>query len=563
MKNMQMTTVTIKTDGVNQGRFAQSRTPPCGATRLFNGTGARLKECPALKVSLLIFSLFIQQASAQYVDPLFQSDIFFGLHSQWIQPWRGYMETITATRFTEGVGVVLKSPNPDLVCEMLSRHGMSITRMEIGWGAVQPNGTITDPRVIAALQACHKWGLRPIILLNANQGIPCPLTTFVATVAKAAPKGATSLTFTNTTGFVAGKVGISNLPANTAAQILITAIKGNTVTLSMPLPNAFAAGSVLNMATLKYRPFSVPGSADYNQTLAGWKAYVLTIGQLATKYLGAGRFDLEVWNELTFGSQFLYINDYYKPDYAAYDEDDIWATLVQATADVASANPSIFTGTEIADGFSNTIPWPASSTEPTRVSGLSKHCYPPKLTFPAQEQTDTGELNALLGQENPPKFVPSYGVYFPEYTGTAIQTETYIRDISPISSSIYGVKHGRYARPGNPCLGWITECGYDPYYVSVTDPATAMALKAKSTARYFCFFLNKGCKKVTVFSTGGGDARLGMVQDNFLAYCLTNTVYPTNDVPYTSPALAVTGRIVQQMKLNAAKVWLIRNLGVH
>jgi hypothetical protein len=86
------------------------------------------------------------------------------------------------------------------------------------------------------------------------------------------------------------------------AQILITAVNGNTVTLSVPLPIALAAGQSLSMATLKYRPFSVPGSADYNETLAGWKAYVLTIGQLTTKYLGAGRFDLEVWNELTFGS---------------------------------------------------------------------------------------------------------------------------------------------------------------------------------------------------------------------------------------------------------------------
>ena len=90
-------------------------------------------------------------------------------------------------------------------------------------------------------------------------------------------------------------------------------------------------------------------------------------------------------------------------------------------------------------------------------------------------------------------------------------------------------------RPG----GWITECGYDPYYAGVTDPTVALKLKAKSTARFFCFFLNKGCQKVTIFSTAGGDARLGIVQDNFLAYTQSNTVYPTNDAPYTSPALAV------------------------
>ena len=58
--------------------------------------------------------------------------------------------------------------------------------------------------------------------------------------------------------------------------------------------------------------------------IAGWKDYVLTMGQLTAKYLGAGNFDLEVWIELTFGSNFLYINDYYNPAFANYDRNAIW-----------------------------------------------------------------------------------------------------------------------------------------------------------------------------------------------------------------------------------------------
>jgi hypothetical protein len=95
---------------------------------------------------------------AQYADPSFQTDLFFGLHSQWIQPWRGYLETVPATRFLNGVGVVLRSANPDLVSEMLSRHGISITRFEVGWSEVSWNNTINDAGTISALQACHKWG---------------------------------------------------------------------------------------------------------------------------------------------------------------------------------------------------------------------------------------------------------------------------------------------------------------------------------------------------------------------------------------------------------------------
>jgi hypothetical protein len=518
-----------------------------------------------LNAMLLIFSLFFQtDVSAQYTDPLFQTALFFGLHSQWIQPWRGYLETVPASRFLNGTGVVLNSPNPDLVCQMLSRHGIAITRIEIGWGNVTLGNAITDPRVIAALQACQKWGLRPIILLNANHGLPCPLTSFAAQVATAAPAGATSLTFTDTTGFVPGKTGISNLTSYTAAQILITAVNGNTVSLSMPLPQALAAGQTLQMATLQYRPFSVPGSADFKATLAGWQAYVLTVGQLATQILGNGKFDLEVWNELTFGSDFLYINRYYDPPLATYDEDSIWANLVKATAETVTYHPECFTGTEMSDGFANTIPWPASSTEPPRVTGISKHVYARHASFPAGEQGDSGELNALFVREDPPLFVPTYNIDFPDYFGTALQTEFFLRDMSPITTDIYGTLHGRYTRPGNPCWGWVTECGYDPYYAfpSVTDPATALTLKAKSTARYFCFFLHKGCKKVTIFATGGGDARLGLVQDNFLAYCAGNTVYPTSDAAYTSPALAVTGRIAAQMRVEVQTVNTPRPLSV-
>ncbi len=517
-----------------------------------------------MKVFLLIFCSLIQLTSAaQYEDPLKQTGVPFGFHSHWIQPWCGYLETVPASEFLNGIGVVLKSSNPDLVCQMLARHGVKITRIEIGWENVSyAQGTITKSQVISALQACAKWGLRPIILLNANQGLPCPTNVFSAIAAKGAAAGSITLSLVDAAGIVIGKTGLSNLTGYTAAEILVTSMKGTTVSLSMPLPKAIVAGQILPMATLKYRPFSVPGSADYNATLGGWKSYVLSVGRLATQYLGAGNFDLEVWNELTFGSRFLTINNYYTPDLATYDERAIRPALVQATVDVAIANPSVFNRVEISDGFANTLPWPASSTEPARVTGLSKHCYPPRLTFPAQEKSG-GMVNASLVQEPRPIFIPSYVSFFPEYAGTAIQTESFIRDISPISTLIQGVLHGRYARPGNPCFGWMTECGYDPLTASVTDPGTALTLKAKSTARYFCFFLNKGCKKVTLFATSGGDTRLGIVQDNFLNYCLTNTVYPTNDVPYTSPALAITGRIAAQMRLNAAALGTTRQLRVY
>jgi hypothetical protein len=131
-----------------------------------------------------------------------------------------------------------------------------------------------------------------------------------------AATGARTLQPDDTTGVVLGRSGLSNLTPGWAAEALITAIEGNTVTLSKPLPKAIAANTKVSMTTLKYRPFSPPGTADYDETLAAWQRYVQTVADFAAHALGTvdsssdKGFDLEIWNELTFGSNFLCINTY-------------------------------------------------------------------------------------------------------------------------------------------------------------------------------------------------------------------------------------------------------------
>lgn len=44
-----------------------------------------------------------------------------------------------------------------------------------------------------------------------------------------------------------------------------------------------------------------------------WLAYVAAVATEAGSALGGQDFDLEVWNELTFGSDFLDVNNYYSP----------------------------------------------------------------------------------------------------------------------------------------------------------------------------------------------------------------------------------------------------------
>lgn len=492
-----------------------------------------------------------------YTDPNYQIVLGFGPHSHWIQPWRGYLETVPATRFLNGIGVVFNGPsNPNLILEHLAKHGVKLTRIEVGWGNLSyADDSLDSPYITATLQACKKWGIRPIILLNANEGDPCPVLVFSRTVTADAPAGSTTVQLNDTSGLVLGRSGLSDLTDNWAAEALIIGINGNTVTLSKPLPNAIAANTSVNMATLKYRPFSPPGTADYAQTIAAWQRYVLTVATYAANALGTASssdkgFDMEIWNELTFGSNFLYINTYYNPALYNYSQADIWTNLVQATASFVQNNPNAFNGVQLGDGFANTIPWPASSKEPVRINAICKHPYPRLLNYPADDIGGTS-VNAELQYETQ-AWVPTYHCSFPEYYGTGLQAEHVIRDMSPITTDIYGENHGRYARVVNgtviPCDEWITEIGYNPGEAGITDPVAALNLKAKTTARFLCFFLQKGAPKLTLFATQDSDLGFGIVQDNFNAYAASNQSYPADDSSYTSPALRVTQQIVSKVR---------------
>src|SRR5205823_6491647 len=89
-------------------------------------------------------------------------------------------------------------------------------------------------------------------------------------------------------------------------------------TLSRPLPAAFTAGAH-PAATLRYEPFDKPQLPDgspnprFERTLSGWLDYVATVTHVVRDVLGSDDFDVEVWNELGFGSAFLNLGAYYNP----------------------------------------------------------------------------------------------------------------------------------------------------------------------------------------------------------------------------------------------------------
>ena len=307
-----------------------------------------------------------------YTDASYLTAFDFGLHSHWRQPWRSFLETVPAQQFLDGVGIgfsLNSDLSPDLVAHMLSTNGFRNVRIEVGWGAVnvEDESVLNNAEQLSeVLVACKRWNLRPLILLNLHQGAPGPMKTFGRRVTQDAAEGATQLRLDSTKGLLVGRSGLSDLSDSWAAEALITGIDGDAVTLSKPLPLALKAGTQVKMATLSYLPFTVPGGPDYTATMSGWTRYVGTVAGFVTRALGtAGQpdlgFDLEVYNELTFGTHFLYINDYYQPPLEQYEDESIWDNLMAATAGYLDEHPAQFAGVGLSNGFSNTIPWTASS----------------------------------------------------------------------------------------------------------------------------------------------------------------------------------------------------------
>jgi len=503
-----------------------------------------------------------EMLSGAYVDPEHLTRLEFGkYHSHYLQPWRAWLETVPAAQFLRGVGVCMPPPgkfDDELVCRMLAEHGFGCGRVEIGWAKLGYDDETElqgGDQLAAQLAAMHRHGIRPVILLNGHHGAPCPVRFFDRTVTAAAAAGDRQLTLDRVDGLRPDYSGPCNLSEYWACQGFVTAIDGLTVTLSRPLSKAIAAGTKQRFATLRYRPFSVPDSEDYQASIAGWQRYTGTVAKFAAQAMGMTGsadvgFDLEVWNELTFGSRFLSINDYYDPPLAKYDERSIWQNLVASTAAELNEHPERYAGTTLVNGFGNTIPWPASTLQPARVGGLGKHPYAGRKTYPQDER----KSKALDARGEPTNWIPSYSALFPEYYATALQTETLCRDSAPIATNLYRTVHGRTARTaeqGGDCPVWITEVNLPPAeHAGITDPAAGQRLKAKAAARYFTFYLNKGVEKLTLYNASGHkdpDLDFATLSGAFLDYAAANHDWPADPEPLVSEQLKVVGRIAAAM----------------
>ena len=271
---------------------------------------------------LIMVALFVWIAASMasaappyrpYVDSS-QLDCPWPKHSDYKQPWRAYLETKSAVDFLAGIGVNWASPgNDELAVRLLAEAGFKTFRIEIGWGSVKwdESGVHNHDRMLKLLKMCQQYGIRPTMLLNAHQGVPCPTKFFERRLAADAPKGSRSMKLTDVKDLVIGRSGLSQLSDYWAAEALVTAIDAKTgeCQLSKPLPKDLKAESPVPMATLKYLPLHPVGTREYDETAGGWVKYASIICPLV-KEAGIDDFDIEIWNELTFGTKFLTIANY-------------------------------------------------------------------------------------------------------------------------------------------------------------------------------------------------------------------------------------------------------------
>ncbi|HUN78657.1 MAG TPA: hypothetical protein VMU32_07050, partial [Solirubrobacteraceae bacterium] len=407
------------------------------------------------------------------IDPRYLTEVPFGTSSFWVQPWRAYMDTWPAARLDDGLGINF-NVGPDeaeAVAQLLQENGFALARREIGWGALSyedPEEFSDEARIDTVLGALHNHGLRPLILLNANSGAPGPALQLRLETLAAAPAGAQSVRLSPAAAaqVVPGKTGFDDLTFGGAPDDLITAVgAGDVATLSRPLPSELPAGSH-RATTLRYAPFQAPTLPDgepnpvFQETLAGWLSYVATVSRKAASIFGPGGYDLEIWNELGFGSQFLNSAHYYSssgqevegesPASASEGEEASSAAGEErASAEEGSAqeNPSEGAGNDtsegegaqsgqaetghqrvakqiiktllaatvayvrdpangispavgVSDGFASQTPFVSGAQAPPGLTALSKHPYDGLKVFPAEYQARQIVPVDALGQRD-------------------------------------------------------------------------------------------------------------------------------------------------------------------
>jgi hypothetical protein len=456
--------------------------------------------------------------AAPYTDPKLL-DVPWGNYSFIRQGWRGYLETLAARRYRDGLGVAWGQTPPNKtaaeVARALSWAGFRRVRLEIPWGSVKWDETgLTDAdakRMTQILRALKSHQLRPLILLNANHLQPCPVRWSVLTVERPAaagermfvanadldampPSAATVMSLAD--GTTPGPLIVGYSSAHDSSN------RSHAINLSKPLARALASGETLRVAILRYPPLYPVGTAQFDATAAGWARYVALVIGLVNQVYGAD-FDVEVWNELTFGSAYLSIDNYddSRPGRGAPDflhpGGSVWELARRTAAQLKHDYPDV----KVIWGFSNTTFFNVKIPElPPQFDGQSYHPYGTGRRCYAD--LIRGREKLLLDS-----YVPSGCVIQPEgYAHAWQQTESLLRFLAPVA---------RRSQGGDAFQHFITEHGLSPAEIGISERNQAERAKKKFLLRAPLLWLNKGLTAIYVYNVyDPDDARWGVLRSD-------------------------------------------------
>lgn len=516
------------------------------------------------------------ELTGSYEDPI-QQEIPFGRHSYFLSPWRAYMDTQPVSQYLNALGVGFNpdAREADAVGQLLQEAGFHGGRIEIGWGSLDydhPDQINRPQRLKAVIQAMQKHHLRPLVLLNAHSGWPCPGKSFRVQLLEDAAKGSRRVHIKTDDKIKIGYSGFHRLnPRRTGWPIIVSTSDDGWYELSAPLPDDIKAGQV-DMVTRMYLPFAgavfedgTPNPHAY-ETVEGWKQYVKTICNfmkqtLQTDGKSDAGFDLEVWNEYTFGSDFLQDRYYYDPQrkfkepirYANHDRETtgheiILPITVDYVNDPANALPCV----RVVSGFSNQRPWDNGSEMWPGQSGISRHYYSSLDAWrPAHGNEGTyspsilkdlkfGPVNAMGLADGIPDhkdwhtvvpgsfFIPTFQLGMPEAQHFGYKTEFMTRDIQPFPGP--WSHHHRFSHPGDGRNAqiWMTETNVHrfPYLkheadaakVPMEDPRVSLfahEMAARTMIRSYLFYSHKGVSYIDIYALKQNDFHFSVIPDAF------------------------------------------------
>lgn len=429
---------------------------------------------------------------APYVDPA-QLNCPAPKHSFYLEPWRAFLETRPADTLVHGIGINYNAPpeTDDLAVRLLAESGFKSFRIEVGWDAVawDESHLNNEKRLRHLLDLCRQYGIRPNLLLNANHIAPGPTRFFEKRLSEDAPKGSRAVRFTDTRDLVLDHSGINHLSDSAAAEAMIVRIDPTTgvCELSKPLPKALKREQPVKMATLKFQPLFPVGTKQFEGTAAGWVRYARLVTAQA-KAAGIEDFDVEIWNELSFGSFFTDARHYYSP--APFLEPknfllpggSCWELARRTVEAVKAEHPHA----RCIWGFSNTTFFHCPVTQlPPGIDGQSYHPYGTGTrTYPKDED---------LPKFNLDHFTPTMQTRIPEgWAHLFVKTETLMKLLNPQARRNHppGVEHFHH---------YMTEHGADPAECGVSAPAQCWDLKTKCALRSYCLWINKGIDVLDYF----------------------------------------------------------------